>query len=264
MSEPTANEMNVAPGSFRLDGKVAIITGAARGQGEAEARAFAQAGAQVVLTDLLVDRGKKVADEIGGAARFVEHDVAEETSWAAAVDTAVREFGRLDVLVNNAAIWRTAPIEEQTLEGFEELVRINLYGVFLGIKAVVPHLRAAGGGSIVNISSAAGLQGIPRHAAYGATKWAVRGMTKTAAVELGRDNIRVNSVHPGVIDTEMIASVRVTRGAGAHPAVPMQRVAGPEEVAAVVLFLASDAASYVTGAEYAVDGGLTAGPRPVP
>ena len=170
---------------LRLDGKVALITGAARGQGEAEARLLAGAGARVVVSDVLDDQGAAVAADIGDAARYVHHDVGDEASWAQAVDVALSEFGRLDVLVNNAGILKTAMLEEQTLEGFEAIVRVNLYGVFNGIRAVIEPMRAAGGGSIINTSSEAGLVGLPRYTAYGATKWAVRGLTKTAALELG-------------------------------------------------------------------------------
>jgi 3alpha(or 20beta)-hydroxysteroid dehydrogenase len=245
---------------FGLEGKVAIITGAARGQGAAEARLFARAGARVVLTDVLDDEGEAVAESIGDAARYRHLDVADEAAWSELVDAVASEHGRLDVLVNNAGIWRTALIESETLETFRTLLDTNLVGTFLGMRAVIPHLRAAGGGSIVNISSTAGLNGATGHASYGASKWGLRGITRTAAIELGPSGIRVNSIHPGSIDTPMIAidSTEGVRGA-VSARVPLRRVGAPEEVAAVALFLASDAASYVTGAEYVVDGGLTAG-----
>ncbi|MEX2100176.1 MAG: glucose 1-dehydrogenase [Acidimicrobiia bacterium] len=242
-------------GEFRLDGKVAVITGGARGQGEAEARLFAAAGAQVVLTDVLDDQGEAVAAEIGDHARFVHHDVRDEASWKVVVDTATAVFGRIDVLVNNAGILQTNRIENQTLEGFEALVRVNLYGVFNGMRAVIAPMRAAGGGSIVNISSAAGLRGVPGYGAYGATKWAVRGITKTAALELAHDRIRVNSVHPGAVDTPMVAASNLKRGEGGLPSAPLGRVGIPDDIANLVLFLASDASSYITGAELAIDGG---------
>ena len=250
-ADPTENSLD----AFRLDGKVAVVTGGARGQGEAEARLFASAGARVVVTDVLDDLGEAVVKEIGDAARFVHHDVREESSWKEVVKVATGEFGRVDVLVNNAGILQTSRIEDQTLEGFEAIVRVNLYGVFNGMRAVIAPMRAAGGGSIVNISSAAGLRGVPGYGAYGATKWAVRGITKTAALELATDRIRVNSVHPGAVDTPMVAASNLQRGPGGLPSAPLGRVGIPDDIANLVLFLASDASSYVTGAEFAIDGG---------
>jgi 3alpha(or 20beta)-hydroxysteroid dehydrogenase len=246
-----------------LSGKVAIITGAARGQGAAEGRLFASLGARVVLTDVLVDEGQRVADAIGAAARFVRHDVGNESDWRAMVDTALNEFGRVDVLVNNAAICDVHQLVEQTVDGFERMLRVNLVGAFLGIQAVVEPMKSVGGGSIVNVSSQAGLQGLSGYSAYGASKWGLRGMSKVAAIELGPFGIRVNSVYPGMIDTPMIAHLDVTREMGGHPGAPLTRVGAPEEVADVVAFLASDASSYVTGAELAVDGGASAGRIPV-
>ncbi|OBH15133.1 glucose 1-dehydrogenase [Mycolicibacter terrae] len=245
-----------------LTGKVAVITGAARGQGAAEARLFTALGAQVVLTDVLADEGAAVAAEIG--ARFVPHDVGDEAGWAAVVDTAVSAFGRLDVLVNNAAICRSIPLVEQSADDFETMLRVNLIGAFLGIKAVVEPMRAAGGGSVINVSSQAGLQGLSGYSAYGASKWGLRGLTKVAAIELGPYAIRVNSVHPGLIDTPMVAHLGVQHGPGGHPGAPLARIGLPSEVADVVAFLASDASAYVTGAELAVDGGASAGRVPTP
>lgn len=251
------------PKPMDLSGKVAIITGAARGQGEAEARLFAALGARLVLTDVLVEEGQAVAESIGPAARFVHHDVGDEHDWRVVVDAAVAAFGRVDVLVNNAAICKVVPLLEQSAEGFEQMLRVNLLGAFLGIKAVAGPMKQAGRGSIVNISSQAGVQGLAGYSAYGSAKWGMRGLSKVAAIELGPLGIRVNTVYPGMIDTPMIAHLEVDRGLGGHPGAPLTRVGAPEEVAEVVAFLASDASSYMTGADLTVDGGASAGRIPV-
>ena len=241
----------------RLDGKVAIITGAARGQGEAEARLFAAEGARVLLADVLDDEGEKVAADIGDAAAFTHLDVTDEGQWTAAVATAEDRFGPVTVLVNNAGVLHFQALHKTEADDFDRVMRINVRGVFLGMKAVTPSMTRAGGGSIVNISSTAGLQGLPFLGAYVASKWAVRGLSKTAAIDLGPKGIRVNSVHPGGIDTPMIAGT--DSEAPFYKRLPVSRMGTPSEAAAAVLFLASDEASYISGAELAVDGGATCG-----
>jgi 3alpha(or 20beta)-hydroxysteroid dehydrogenase len=238
----------------RLEGKVAIITGAARGQGEAEARLFVREGAHVVIADVLDAEGEAVAKDIGDDVVFLHLDVRDGQNWAEVLATTIERFGHLDALVNNAAVHHIVKLEDETVEGFERMFRVNLVGTFLGIKTCAPELRRTGRGSIVNISSTAGIVGFRGHGAYGASKWGVRGLTKVAAIELGPE-IRVNSVHPGAIETDMLPEGDPTR----FRRLPLRRTGQPEEVAELALFLASDASSYITGAEFVVDAGMTAG-----
>ena len=241
----------------RLDGKVALVTGGARGQGAAEVRLFALEGATVVVSDVLVEPGAALAAELGPAVVFVRHDVSSEEEWAAAVALALERFGGLHVLVNNAGIGFQAPIAQHSVADYERIVAVNQLGVFLGIRAAIAPMTAAGGGSIVNISSGAGLRATKYLIAYAATKYAVTGMTASAALELARYRIRVNSVHPGVIDTPMLGDNTPEMIDGLVRTTPMRRMGSPDEIAQVVLFLASDESSYMTGAHVPVDGGMT-------
>ena len=237
----------------RFDGKTILISGGARGQGASEARLLVAQGAKVVIGDVLESEGNALAKELGAAAKFVRHDVTSEAEWARAVQTA-ESFGGLHGLINNAGIFKPAFMGETDLELWERHLRINQTGCFLGMKAVVGAMQRSGGGSIVNISSVAGLRGSPAAFAYSATKWALRGMTKAAAIDLAKNKIRVNSVHPGPIDTEMLAFWTEEQRAARLKNVPMRRMGTADEVAQLVLFLLSDEASYITGAEVAIDG----------
>ena len=245
----------------RLDGKVALVTGGARAQGAAEARLFAEEGAKVVISDVLDDEGEALAKEIGDAAVFRHHDVREAQRWDEVVGESLDEHGRIDVLVNNAGIFLVAPLTMTSEEDYRRVNDVNQLGTFLGIKAVAEPMMAARSGSIINISSVGGLIGAPGSIAYGTSKWAVRGMTKMAAHELAPFGVRVNSVHPGMIDTPMLDVLREI-GDEAMEAVrgqvPAGHMAPPEEVARLVLFLASDEATYCCGGEYAVDGAMSA------
>jgi 3alpha(or 20beta)-hydroxysteroid dehydrogenase len=243
----------------RFDGKVVLISGGARGQGAAEARMLVAEGAKVVLGDVLDAEGQELAQELGAAAVFVRQDVTEEADWARAAAAAESlGGGGLHGLVNNAGIYLPRSLMETDAALFERHVRVNQFGCFLGMKAVVPAMERTGGGSIVNISSGAGLRGSPQAFAYSATKWALRGMTKSAAMDLARKKIRVNSVHPGPIDTEMLNVRTPEQNAARLKMVPMKRQGTAEEVARLVLFLLSDESAYITGAEVAIDGGVTA------
>ena len=244
-----------------LDGKVAIITGAARGQGAAAARLFAAEGAQVVIGDVLDDLGKELAESIGEAALYRHLDVSSEDDWRAVVGEAVETLGGVDVLVNNAGILRFIGLPDTTLEDYLRIVNINQVGTFLGMREVAKTMMAAGHGSIVNISSIEGLAGMPYLTAYTSTKFAIRGMTKVAALELGPHGIRVNSVHPGMIETDMVKDAAGGHDIDLSPAtkrIALRRMGQSEDIAEVVLFLASEASRYVTGAEIAADGGATA------
>jgi 3alpha(or 20beta)-hydroxysteroid dehydrogenase len=235
----------------RVDGKVALISGGARGMGEAHARLLVAEGAQVVIGDILDEQGKAVADALGDAARYVHLDVTEPDQWQTAVSTAVGDFGKLDVLVNNAGIVNLGPLKTFDLGKWRQILDVNLTGTFLGMQAVVDPMTAAGGGSIINISSIEGIRGAPFVHGYVATKWAVRGLTKSAALELASQKIRVNSVHPGFIRTPMTKHLpddMVT--------IPLGRPAESREISTFVVFLASDESSYATGSEFIVDGGL--------
>ncbi len=238
----------------RLNGKVALISGGARGMGAAHARLMVAEGAKVVIGDILDADGQALAQALGPPATFAHLDVTKPDDWDAAVATAVKTYGKLNVLVNNAGIANFGPIDEYTHADWDKIIAINLTGVFNGIKAALPAMKQAQGGSIINISSTAGIRGYPALAGYTASKFGVRGLTKAVALDVGKYGIRVNSVHPGVIRTPMTAELKEdTR----H--VALDRTADPQEIANLVLFLASDESSFSTGAEFIADGGETAG-----
>jgi 3alpha(or 20beta)-hydroxysteroid dehydrogenase len=232
--------------------------------GAEEARLFASEGAKVVLGDVLDEVGEKTATEIGASARYVHLDVTSEADWLAAVEKTEEAFGKLDILVNNAGILRFGLLEHTPLEEFERVVKVNQTGTFLGMKSVAPAMRRGGGGSIVNISSLAGIQGLGGAFSYTASKFAVRGMTKVAAIEFGPAGIRVNSIHPGGIETPMTRPFGTDSAAAeSHEySSPIPRIGRPDEVANLVLWVASDKSSYCTGSEFVIDGGESAGQMP--
>ncbi|GAA3444987.1 glucose 1-dehydrogenase [Planomonospora venezuelensis] len=243
-----------------LDGKVALVTGGARGMGAAHVRLFLAEGARVAFGDVLDEEGKALAEETG--ALFVHHDVTDPGEWERAVGAAVEAYGRLDVLVNNAGILKFRRIADMTLEEYDRILDVNLKGTWLGIKSVIEPMKAAGRGSIVNISSVEGFIGAEGMSAYAASKFGVRGVTKAAARELARFKIRVNSVHPGAINTSMVADPEITAEVDAEAFIKsmvIKRFAQPVEVSHVVAFLASDRSSYCTGSEFTVDGGMLTG-----
>jgi 3alpha(or 20beta)-hydroxysteroid dehydrogenase len=246
----------------KLDGKIAIVSGGARGQGEAEVRAFVDEGAQVIFGDVLDDEGEKVAADLGGAAVYQHLDVTKPDDWDAIVATAIKQFGRVDVAVNNAGILRVRLLDGHTLDDYMAIVNVNQVGCFLGMRAVAPQMKQQRSGSIVNTSSTSGFIGTVGLIAYTASKFAVRGMTKVAAMELGHFGIRVNSVHPGGVDTEMIKGPEFegVDSDAAFAAQPIPRVGQPEEIAKMMVFLASDDSSFSTGSEFIIDGGFMTGP----
>ena len=246
---------------MRLENKVALISGGARGMGAAEARMFAREGAKVVIGDLLETEGRQVEAEIneaGGECVFVHLDVTQESEWQRAVESAVTRFGKLDVLVNNAGIVLRSMLEDASGDDWDRVMAVNAKGVFLGTKAAIPEMRKAGGGSIINISSTSGIVGDTiTHPVYNASKGAVRIFTKSVAIQYAKEGIRANSVHPGAIDTPMaenrLTNPEMQRQAEAR--CPLGRTAHPDEVAYGVLFLASDESSFMTGSELVIDGG---------
>jgi 3alpha(or 20beta)-hydroxysteroid dehydrogenase len=243
----------------RLDGKVAIVTGGAMGQGAGICRAYVAEGAKVVIADVADDVGLLLKEELGVAAHFAHLDVSDQAAWTALVADTNERFGPVSILANNAGILRFGSVESMPVDEVELLFRVNQLGCWLGMQSVVPTMKANGGGAIINASSTEGLGGMANTVAYGATKFAIRGMTKGASHELGKHNIRVNSVHPGMIDTPMTrvhgGDLAMEYGASK---IPLRRVGHPEDVAPLYVFLGSEESSYINGAEIAIDGGVTA------
>jgi 3alpha(or 20beta)-hydroxysteroid dehydrogenase len=253
----------------KLQGKVAIVTGAARGQGAVEARRLLAEGAKVVITDVLDEQGRNLAASLGGHAVYVHLDVRRESDWEDALAVAVQKFGGVDVLVNNAGLFLGGNILEQSPEEFRRVSDVNYLGPYLGMRAVIPKMLERGGGSIINISSTMGLFGLPKHAAYCGSKHGLIGLTKCAAIDLARKGIRVNVVCPGTIDTPMLNEALAKSGQSAAQSsapflrlIPMRRVGRSEEMAGIIAFLASDDSSYCTGGVFTVDGGMSAGNSP--
>ncbi|MBU6329708.1 MAG: SDR family oxidoreductase [Acidobacteria bacterium] len=251
------NEITAGRREGRLRGKVAIITGGARGMGAAHARAMVGEGASVVLGDVLDHEGREIADRLGPAATYVHLDVTDRGDWASAVATAIDTYGHLDVLVNNAGIVNFGALEDYTQDEWNDIMAVNVTGAFNGISIALHALKAGAPSSIINISSTAGLKGYSGLAGYTTSKFALRGLTKAVALELAADGVRCNSVHPGAVDTPMIAGVEIDQR---H--VAMHRIGTPEELANLVVFLASDESSFSTGSEFVADGGETAGLAP--
>ena len=248
---------------MRLENKVALISGGARGIGAVNAKLFASEGARVVIGDVLEEEGRRTESEInetGSECLFVKLDVTSESDWQQAVAATAARFGKLDVLLNNAGIFRTRRVEDTSSEEWDQVMDINAKGVFLGTKHAIPEMRKAGGGSIINISSVAGLVGSHDASVYNASKGSVRILTKTAAVQYAKDGIRANSIHPGTIETLMTAPLLAEEAnrQDRMARTPLGRLGTPEDVAYVALYLASDESSYVTGSELVVDGGRTA------
>ena len=248
---------------MRLNDKAVLISGGARGMGSVEAKLFCSEGASVIIGDILEEEGRKIEAEIsepGGVCIFVRLDVTSEEDWESAVNLAVERFGKLDILINNAGIFPMESIEDTTVESWDRVMDVNAKGVFLGTKAAIPAMRTSGGGSIINLSSIAGLVGSAYSASYNATKGAVRLLTKSTAIQYAKDGIRANSIHPGGVDTDMIAHITgdELRQQRIKETVPLQRIANPIEIAYGALFLASDESSYMTGSEMVMDGGVTA------
>ncbi len=245
----------------RLKDKIAIVTGAAQGMGAAIAENFVKEGAHVIICDILEKKGEALATELGEQATFARLDVSSEENWHSVVTNIIGRHGKIDILVNNAGILRFHKSEDTSVELFQQILNINLVGAHIGIVSVVPHMKKAGQGSIINMSSADGLDGANGLSAYGASKWGLRGLTKVTALEFGPHNIRVNSIHPGGINTAMVnpqgvPSEYINQGFKIYPA---QRVGEVDEVASAAVYLASDESTYCMGSEIAVDGGMTAG-----
>lgn len=243
----------MADDGTRLQGKIAIITGAAQGMGAEHARVFVAQGARVVLTDLQEEAGKALAAELGANARFVRHDVSRPEDWDAVLAATRAAFGPANVLLNNAAMYFICPVDEADPERVRKLLDVNIFGSWLGISRIAPMMREAGGGSIINLSSLAGMRGIPWHAIYGTSKWAIRGLTKTAAYDLGPSGIRVNAILPGAIEETGMAGGPLDETQLA--AIPLRRTGRKSEVSQLAVFLASDESAYITGGDHVIDGG---------